>query len=68
MTEQYDASDAESHARLVINRMMADMDAFRVTGDIDAFLPNSMSMLCNTKYCPALGTETCRAHRPAKED
>jgi hypothetical protein len=56
------AADAMPLAWAVLQRMKAALIAFRVSGDPMAFLPNPNSMLCSAKYCPAFGTNFCRAH------
>lgn len=61
--ESYEPRAAERLAWNVIQRMRGDVEAFVQSGDIAAFLPNSMSVLCGPKWCPAHGTDACRAHR-----
>jgi hypothetical protein len=61
---EYNVTDAEDHAMAVAKRMKADLQTFRSTRDPNAFLPNPNSMMCSPDYCPAWGTEFCKAHKP----
>lgn len=67
---EYNVADAEEYAIGVAKRMKADLTNFRETRDANAFLPNPNSMMCTPDYCPAFGTEFCKAHKVkmAKEE
>lgn len=58
----YDVGKGEQTAYQLLKRMALDLDQFRQDADPWAFMPNPMSMMCSDKYCPAWGTEFCRAH------
>lgn len=58
----YNVKESELAAYAIITRMIADLKAFRVTADPWSWLANPMSMMCHAKYCPAHGTEFCKAH------
>lgn len=66
---EYNQSDAEEYALAVAKRMKRDLLEFRASRDPMAFLPNPNSMMCSADYCPAWGTEFCKAHKakPTKE-
>jgi hypothetical protein len=55
----YEIAEAERLAWHIIQRIMADLSAFRETGDLYSFLPNPNSMMCHEDYCPAWGTDFC---------
>jgi hypothetical protein len=66
---EYDQADAEDLARATITRMKNDLEEFRRSGDSYVFMPNPNSMMCGAEYCPAWGTEFCKAHKHgAKKD
>lgn len=58
-----DVAEAETAATAIIKRMTADLEAFRSTGEPWSFVANPASMLCGDKWCPAWGTNFCRAHK-----
>ena len=64
---EYDVADSEEYAMAVARRMKADLTTFRETRDANAFLPNPNSMMCTPDYCPAWGTEFCKAHKTKME-
>lgn len=63
ISTEIDVAEAETAATAIIKRMTADLDAFRCTGDPWSFVANPASMLCGEKWCPAWGTDFCRAHK-----
>jgi len=60
---EYNVGEAEDYALAVANRMKRDLQEFRASRDPMAFLPNPNSMMCTPDYCPAWGTEFCKAHK-----
>lgn len=68
-SHEYDGDDAMRQAVDVIERIISDVRDFRRRVEEGkarperAFIANPMSVLCNKKYCPAWGTEFCRAHK-----
>lgn len=58
----YDVGKGERIAYRILEKIARDLHEFRQTADPWAFMPNPMSMMCSDKYCPAWGTEFCRAH------
>jgi hypothetical protein len=59
---EYDVGQSESLALATMKNISTSFDEFAKGGDINAFLPNPSSMLCNEKFCPAWGTKTCTHH------
>lgn len=57
----YPIAACEELAWAVLTRIKYDITRFRETQSIWAFLPNPGSQLCSDKYCPAHGTDVCRA-------
>lgn len=62
----YPLAASEAMAMAVINRIKADMGAFRETvtdsrpqGDPNVFMCNLSSHLCSERFCPAFGTAFC---------
>lgn len=74
VTLTYDIGTAENLALEVIEQIQSDVAEFQErlsTGrrpPENAFRPNPSSMLCSDKYCPAWGTNFCRAHRPPEPE
>lgn len=60
---EYDQGDAEDLARATALKMKDDLRRFRDTRDPYVFMPNPNSMMCGADYCPAWGTEFCKAHK-----
>lgn len=70
-TVQILMSIAENEAQATIadmKRSFEDFAARKVSGRAPelAFRANPQSMLCSDRYCPAWGTEFCRAHKGAE--
>lgn len=61
--EEYDIAKSEAAARVVIDRIKADYQAFQATGKCSSFLPNPNSENCSRKYCSAFGTGICALWR-----
>lgn len=59
----YAVAEAERGAYEVAQKMKSDLQDFRRSASSWAFLPNPNSMNCSDKYCPAWGTEFCKAHK-----
>ena len=59
VSKTYDQAVAERAAFATIQRIKADMAAFRKTGDPWSFPANPMSMMCRPQFCPAHGTDFC---------
>lgn len=59
----FKASDCETAAFNIMNRIAHDVGEFKDTGNEWSFLPNPMSMLCSEKFCPAFNTNFCNAHK-----
>jgi hypothetical protein len=55
----YPVAPCERAAMSVINRIKADLNTFKKTGNPESFPCNPMSMMCTEKYCPAFGTDFC---------
>ncbi len=70
---EYDVGAAEQEAREIlrdIERSLAEFERRLAVGDLPpegSFMANPTSMLCSDRYCPAWGTNFCRAHKPASE-
>lgn len=62
MTE-YAQAECERAAWTIAQSIKRGLAAFRETGDAWEFLPNPNSMMCSPDYCPAWGTEFCKAHK-----
>ena len=60
----YDAPRAERQAMQIIKRIVADVNAFRDSGDTDTFVQNPNTYLCSDKFCRAWGTNACNAWKP----
>ena len=60
----YDGARAERQAMATVKRIVADIKAFRETKDPTSFLANPNSFLCQSKWCPAHGSDLCGAWRP----
>ncbi|WP_366654477.1 hypothetical protein [Fodinicurvata sp. EGI_FJ10296] len=59
--ERYDLSESEAAARATVQRMKADLELFRRTGDPWSFPCNPLSMMCaSDRYCPARNTGFCK--------
>ena len=59
--ERYDLRESEAAAWATIQRIKADLQQFRQTGDPWAFPCNPLSMMCaSDRYCPARGTDFCK--------
>lgn len=58
-----DIADAEAAATTLAKRMVADLTAFRATGDPWSFVANPASMLCGERWCPGWGTRWCVSHK-----
>lgn len=61
-----DARVAEIEAERTLRRIAADLAEFRRSARPTAFPANPQSMLCSERYCPAWGTQFCRAHKGAE--
>lgn len=55
----YKVSPCERAGWAMIERIKADLQDFRRTGNPWCFLANPMSMMCSDKYCPAHSTPFC---------
>lgn len=58
----YNVEEAERAAYSTIMHMIKALEAFRVSQDPWEWLANPMSMMCSDKFCPAWGTDFCKAH------
>jgi len=66
VTTAVDIADAEAAATTLAKRMVADLTAFRATGDPWSFVANPSSMLCGERWCPAANTKFCLSHIKSK--
>lgn len=60
---EYDQADAEDLAKATMFKMKTDLQEFRRTQNPYVFMPNPNSMMCGADYCPAWGTDFCKAHK-----
>ena len=65
-TTEYDRDLCEQIAHRRIDRLMLELEEFKLTSDPLAFQANPQSMLCQDRFCPAWGSEFCREHEGAK--
>lgn len=59
----YPVAESKTAAWEIAQRIKGDLTAFRNGGDAWAFMPNPNSMMCSPDYCPAFGTNFCKAHK-----
>lgn len=57
--QEYPVAPCERNAMGLIERIKVDVKHFDVTGNVNVFMANQMSMMCSDKYCPAFGTAFC---------
>lgn len=60
---EYPIATCEQAARAVLRRIDGALQAFSQDGNAWNFIPNPSSMLCSDRFCPAWGTDFCRAHK-----
>lgn len=61
---KYDVKVAEQMAASIFSHIEDGVTRFQTTLNPWEFMPNPSSMLCSDRYCPAWGTDFCRAHKP----
>lgn len=57
---EYDLKESLQSAKNVLNRMIDDIERFKISEDPAEFMANPMSQMCSNKLCPAHGTEFCK--------
>lgn len=57
--EVLDVDFCKAEASAVIDKIIYDLEKFKINGDCRAFAANPLSMLCDKKYCRAYGTNFC---------
>lgn len=67
-TESYPLDACEQAAFATIQRIKADVNKFRSTGDPWAFPANPMTMMCSARFCPAHGTPFCNMHLKSNKE
>jgi hypothetical protein len=67
-TFSIDLPSAEAAAEEAISTAVASVKAFRLTANPKSFRANPSSKLCAAKWCPAWGTEFCKAHFPEGDE